>query len=104
MTVPHQPSSDPKNTVYFFQFGSTILLQDDSPVQRFTEGDQVRVDIPDKQDPDYPQFHGRKGTVKDVMKDNASDVTGDERDEVLYKVRFEDGTTMDFRWRDLRPP
>lgn len=73
-------------------------------MQRFTEGDRVRVDIPDKQDPDHPRFHGRQGIVKDIIKDDASDVTGDERDEVLYKVLLDDGTTMDFRWQDLRPP
>ncbi|MCW8172732.1 hypothetical protein [Natrialba swarupiae] len=71
--------------------------------QRFTEGDRVRVDIPDETDPDFDEFHGKHGVVKSVVKDDAGTETGDERDSVLYRVEFDHGSTMDFRWRDLRP-
>ena len=72
--------------------------------QEFTTGDRVRVDIPDVTDPDHDQYHGRHGTVTAVIEDDAPTETGDERDGVIYRIEFEDGTTADFRWRDLRPP
>jgi ribosomal protein L21E len=71
---------------------------------RFTEGDRVRVDIPDKSDPDHDQYHGVHGTVVAVLEDHADEVTGDERDTVIYRIDLESGETADFRWRDLRPP
>jgi len=71
--------------------------------QRFSTSDRVRVDIPDKEDPDYNRYHGRHGTVSMIIEDDASAETGDERDGVIYRVKFESGTTADFRWRDLRP-
>jgi hypothetical protein len=72
-------------------------------MQRFTPSDRVRVDIPDERDPDFEAYHGRCGEVVEVFEDDAGDETGDERDEVLYRVRLDDGEQMDFRWRDLRP-
>jgi len=73
-------------------------------MQRFTEGDRVRIDLPDQDDPDHNQFHGRKGTVVAVLEDDAGTATGDVRDSTVYCVALEDEVTMDFRWRDLRPP
>ena len=72
--------------------------------QRFTTGDRVRVDIHDKTDPDHEPFHGQHGTVTAAIEDDAPTETGDERDAIIYRVEFEDGSTADFRWRDLRPP
>jgi hypothetical protein len=72
-------------------------------MHRFTTGDRVRVDIPDETDPDHEDFHRKQGVVVAVFTDEAGDETGDERDDVLFRIEFEDGTTMDFRWRDLRP-
>ena len=71
-------------------------------MEAFQEGDRVRVDIPDRDDPDFDEFHDRVGTIVDVSSDDAGKYTGDERDSVLYRVEFEDGEVMDFRWRDLR--
>jgi len=71
---------------------------------RFSEGDRVRIDLPDETDPDHDRFHGKHGTVIEVVSDDAQALTGDKRDSELYRVEFEDGTTTDFRWRDLRPP
>ncbi|QRV16008.1 hypothetical protein JMJ58_03675 [Haloterrigena salifodinae] len=65
------------------------------------EGDRVRVDIPDRDDPDF-RFHRQTGVITDVLEDAAVDATGDERDKYLYRVELEDDV-MDFRWRDLRP-
>lgn len=72
-------------------------------MQRFSEGDTVRVDIPDETDPDFDRWHGRHATVVEVLGDDAGEETGDERDDVLYRVEAENGERMDFRWRDLRP-
>lgn len=70
---------------------------------RFTKGDRVRVDIPDRDDPDFHEFHDRRGDVVAVIEDAVSNVSGDDRDDALYRVKFDDDSTMDFRWRDLRP-
>lgn len=67
------------------------------------EGDRVRVDIPDETDPDHAQYHGRHGEVITTISDDAGENSGDDRDNILYRVEFEDGTKADFRWRDLRP-
>jgi len=72
-------------------------------MERFTEGDNVRIDIPDTGDPDYERFYGEYGTVVAILEDAAGITTGDERDSTLYRVELQDGSTMDFRWRDLRP-
>jgi hypothetical protein len=73
-------------------------------MQRFSEGDRVRVDIPDETDPDHDEYHGRHGKVVAVLEDDAGRTTGDERDSLLFRVELEDGGVEDFRWRDLRPP
>ena len=68
----------------------------------FEEGDRVRVDIPDRDDPDF-RFHRELGVVQDVIEDSAGMETGDVRDSGLYRVKLDLGEEMDFRWRDLRP-
>jgi ribosomal protein L21E len=73
-------------------------------MEQFTKGDRVRVDIPDTTDPDHDRYHGVHGTVVDVLEDEVSEVTGDDRDETIFRVELENGKTADFRWRDLRPP
>jgi ribosomal protein L21E len=73
-------------------------------MQHFSEGDRVRVDIPDETDPDHEQYHGVHGHIVAVLTDDAEAVTGDERDDHLYRVSLTSGETADFRWRDLRPP
>jgi ribosomal protein L21E len=69
----------------------------------FEEGDKVRIDIPDKDDPDHDQLHGEQGTITGILEDNAGDVTGDPRDSYLFSVEIDGSTVKDFRWRDLRP-
>jgi ribosomal protein L21E len=73
-------------------------------MQRFSEGDRVRVDIPDETDPDHERYHGVRGMVVAVINDDAGRATGDERDTLLFRVELEEGSMEDFRWRDLRPP
>lgn len=73
-------------------------------MNRFKEGDRVRIDIPDANDPDHHSYHGRTGQVSQVDQDAAGLETGDVRDCLTYLVEFENGDTMYFRWRDLRPP
>lgn len=76
----------------------------DNGMKQFAEGDRVRIDIPDEQDPDHDTYHGQHGVVVDVLPDDADAVTGEERDAVIYQVKLESGEQADFRWRDLRPP
>lgn len=71
---------------------------------RFTEGDRVRVDIPDETDSDFDEYHGAHGTVTTVLEDDAGEVTGDDRDSLIFRVELDSGVTEDFRRRDLRPP
>jgi ribosomal protein L21E len=73
-------------------------------MDRFTEGDRVRVDIPDETDPDHDAYHGVHGTVVDVLEDDAGVVTGDEREDSIFRVKLDSGEMMDFRQADLRPP
>ena len=72
-------------------------------MRRFDIGDRVRVDIPDRDDPDFDRHHGRTGEVFEVIEDEAGQATGDERDSYLFGVEFENGDSDHFRWRDLRP-
>lgn len=69
----------------------------------YTSGDRVRIDIPDKQDPDHDRYHRQTRTIVKVLTDDAGQTTGDERDSTLYRVKLDDGDTVDVRWRDLRP-
>ena len=73
-------------------------------MQRFSKGDRVRIDIPDETDLDHQVYHGQHGRVVAVLSDDADSVTVDERDARIYRVTFESEETVDFRWRDLRPP
>ncbi len=70
----------------------------------FTEGDRVRVDIPNQTDPDHDRYHGRHGTIVEILEDDAGVKTGNEQDSFLFQIEFDEGDTMDFRGRDLRPP
>ena len=72
-------------------------------MKRFEVGDRVRIDIPDKGDPDFELYHDRTGEVVEVIGDDADAVTGDVRDSYLFAVEFENDDTEHFRWRDLRP-
>ena len=72
-------------------------------MKRFEIGDEVRIDIPDTEDPDFSTYHGRTGKISDIIEDDAGRETGDERDSYLFEVEFEEGKSEHFRWRDLRP-
>lgn len=48
-------------------------------MQRFAQGDRVRIDIPDEEDPDHETYHGKHGRVVEVLGDDADTVTGDGR-------------------------
>lgn len=71
---------------------------------RFSEGDRVRVDIPDETDPDHDAYHGAHGVVVAVVEDDADVVTGGEQEGEIFRVELDSGEVADFRWRDLRPP
>lgn len=71
-------------------------------MSQFSEGDRVRIDIPDEDDPDF-DLHRKTGEVVKVIEDDAGSETGDIRDSAIYRVNLDDAGTRDFRWRDLRP-
>lgn len=56
---------------------------------RFTEGDRVRVDLPDENDPDHDRYHGLHGTVIAIVEDDAAEITGDDRDNYLFQSILE---------------
>jgi len=70
----------------------------------FSEGDRVRIDIPDETDPDHDAYHGVHGEIMRALSDDAGAVTGVDDDSVLYRIELETGETADFRGHDLRPP
>lgn len=65
-------------------------------MSKFSQGDAVRVDIPDETDPDHEDFHGKHGSVVCVLEDNAGKTTGREQDSQLYRVELESGEVFDF--------
>lgn len=70
----------------------------------FEEGSRVRIDIPDETDADH-ELHGEHGRVVKVIRDEASDITGRDQDDNLYRIELDSGErTVDVRSRDLRPP
>ncbi|MCQ4334999.1 hypothetical protein KM295_16225 [Natronomonas sp. F2-12] len=71
-------------------------------MRRFDVGDKVRIDIPNSADPDY-SLHGSKGTVVEIIEDDADKETGDVRDSYLFSVELDDDSIEHLRWRDLRP-
>lgn len=72
-------------------------------MRRFEVGDQVRIDIPDREDPDHSRLHRKIGMIVEVFEDDAGSETGDPRDSYLFRVDTGDGNTENLRWRDLRP-
>lgn len=73
-------------------------------MEGFREGDRVRIDIPNKSDPDHAEFHGQHGTIVDILTDDAAKETGRPSDSVIYTIRLDNEVEMDFRARDVRPP
>ena len=44
-------------------------------MQRISEGDCVRIDIPDETDPDHQKYHGKHGEIVAVLSDDADSLT-----------------------------
>lgn len=72
-------------------------------MRRFEMGDRVRIDIPDENDPDHERLHRKRGTIVEILEDDAGHETGDPRDSHLFSVGIDDGTIEHLRWRDHRP-
>jgi len=72
-------------------------------MRRFEVGDRVQIDIPDTDDPDFDEYHGRTGEIIEILEDDADEQTGDERDAYLFMIEFTTNRRGQFRWRDLRP-
>ena len=56
-----------------------------------SEGDRVRVDIPNKDDPDFDHFHGEYGVITAVLNDDAGFETENTRDSWLYQLELDLG-------------
>lgn len=65
-------------------------------------GETVRVAITDTSDPDR-RYHDEVGEIVEVLQDDLSGITGDARDDFLYRVEFEDEALgrLSFRHHDL---
>jgi len=70
---------------------------------RLEQGTEARVDIPDTTDPDFERHHRRRGIIVAIVEDDVSELAGDDRDDLLYRVEFDNGERQDFSWQDLRP-
>jgi hypothetical protein len=57
---------------------------------RLEQGTEVRVDIPDKADLDFERYHRRCGTIVAIVEGNASELTGDDCNDVRSRVDFDD--------------
>lgn len=72
-------------------------------MRRFEVGDQVQIDIPDKDDPDHSRLHRKTGMIVEIFEDEAGRETGDPRDSYLFRVETSEDNIENLRWRDLRP-
>jgi hypothetical protein len=43
---------------------------------KLKQGTEVQVDIPDRADPDFEQYHRRCGTIIAIVEDNTSELMG----------------------------
>lgn len=68
----------------------------------FLVGDRVQVDTPDGDDPDH-RYHGAAGEIEGVLQDDLGGITGNPRDDSLYRVAIDDEALgqMSFRYHDL---
>ena len=73
-------------------------------MSEFHVGDRVRIDLPDETDPDHDRYHGEHGQIVDTFEDDASTLTGDDRDSIIYRVQFSNGEELDLRHQAIRPP
>ena len=71
--------------------------------QAFQVGDKVRLIIDKERGPDT-HLHGKEGEIIDISFDNAGSITGDSKDNFMYKVELESGEVPDlhFRRHDLK--
>lgn len=47
-------------------------------MRRFSEGDRVRIDIPNEEDSDHEEYHEKHRWIVSLLVDDAGAVTGDE--------------------------
>lgn len=78
-------------------------MNDETTEETYGVGDRVRIDIPNETDPDH-RYHGKNGEVIAEIPDSASSMTGNPRDDGIFRVELDVGGTVDVRSRDLRPP
>jgi len=71
--------------------------------ESYNVGDRVKLLLDKERSPDN-QWHGATGEIIDIQFDDAGTVTGDTKDNFMYKIRLDDGTVPDihFRRKDLK--
>ena len=56
-------------------------------------------------DPEHDRLHGSSGKVVEILEDDASVLTGDEREGQIFRIQLSEcNEEVDVRWRDPRPP
>ena len=61
-------------------------------------GDQIRIDIANKEDLDHSRLHGKPEIVVEVFEDDAGSVTGDPHDSNLFHVDIDGSNVENLRW------
>jgi len=46
-------------------------------MRRFEEGDRVRIDIPNRNDPDHDRLHGKHGVIVALLEDDVGQETNE---------------------------
>jgi hypothetical protein len=70
---------------------------------RYEFNDEVQINIPDPEDPDY-RYHQEHGEIVGIFRDGLGELTGDSEHDFLYTVDFYDDQLdkIDFRYDDLQ--
>ena len=70
----------------------------------FSTGETVRIDIPDETDPDHDAYHGEHGQVIEIVEGEITTITGEQVEEIRYRIRLRDGEELELPAYSIRPP
>lgn len=76
----------------------------DSPItQSYQKGDHVKLILDKERSPDN-HLHGKTGEIINVEFDDADTITGNSKDNFIYKIKLDNGKVPDihFRRHDLK--
>jgi len=72
-------------------------------MSEFSTGETVRIDIPDETDPDHDAYHGEHGHVIDIVEGEMTTITGEQVEEIRYRIRLPDGEELELPSHAIRP-